>query len=272
MSKQLARGIVGLAHLVTAPLKSKRRIATEVTAAELLCRDIPVETSKGTLLFHTTTRRAYHYPWNFHDDEPDTLEWIDRMPAGSVLWDIGANIGQYTMYAALQPDVRVLAFEPAGASYAILTKNIEINRMDDRVSAYCLAFSDRTALGDFNMATTEAGSSMHAFDETVNAFERQIDVKFRQATVGLSIDDFIRLFDPPRPTHIKIDVDSIEDRIITGAAGLLRDGSVESLWVEIMGAFDTPRNARIIGLLDEVGYTTKEKQDPSHKNAEFRRT
>ena len=62
MSKQLARGIVGLAHLITAPLKPKRRIATEVTAAELLCRDIAVETAKGRLLFHTTTRRAYHYP------------------------------------------------------------------------------------------------------------------------------------------------------------------------------------------------------------------
>ena len=272
MSKQLARGIVGIAHLITAPLKPKRRIATEVTAAEYLCRDIPVETAKGRLLFHTTTRRAYHYPWNFHDDEPDTLAWLDRLPDGAVLWDIGANIGQYTMYAALQDGVRVLAFEPAGASYAILTRNIEINRMDDRVSAYCLAFSDKTALGDFNMATTEAGSSMHAFDETVNAYDEQIKVKFRQATVGLSIDDFIRLFDPPRPTHIKIDVDSIEDRIVAGAAGLLGPGSVESLWIEIMGPFDTERNARIVDRLGEFGYRPRDKENPAFKNAEFRRS
>jgi len=32
--------------------------------------------------------------------EPETLEWIDRIPRGSVLWDIGANVGLYSCYAA----------------------------------------------------------------------------------------------------------------------------------------------------------------------------
>lgn len=271
MSKTLARGVVRFANLITLPLKGPRRLATQVTAAEYLCRDVPVETAKGRLLFHTTTRRAFHYPWQFHDDEPDTLAWLDRMPEGAVLWDIGANIGQYTMYAALQPGVRVLAFEPAAASYALLTRNIEINAMDDRVSAYCLALSDQTALGTLNMATTEAGSSMHAFDETVNAFDEPVDIVFRQGSVGISVDEFIRLFDPPPPTHIKIDVDSIEERIIAGAAGVLGGGTVESVWVEIMGPFDTPRNAGIIERLAEFGYRPREREDPDYRNAEFRK-
>ena len=33
---------------------------------------------------------------SFSIKEPETLEWIDAIPQGSVLWDIGANIGFYT--------------------------------------------------------------------------------------------------------------------------------------------------------------------------------
>lgn len=246
-------------------------MATKVTAAEFLCREVPVETAKGRLLFHTSTRRAFHYPWNFHGDEPDTLAWLDRLPQGAVLWDIGANIGQYAMYAALQPGVKVLAFEPAGSSYGVLVKNIEINGMDDRLAAYCLAFSDRTELGTLNMATTVAGSSMHAFNDTQNAFDEEIEIMFRQGSVGMSIDDFIRLFDPPLPTHIKIDVDSIEEQIIAGGAKLLESGKVDSVWIEVMGALDKPRNATLIRRMGDLGYAPLERANPDHRNLEFKR-
>ncbi len=272
MSKTLARVVETFARLITLPLKPARRIGTIVTAAEMLCRDVRVETRHGALLFHTGTLRAFHYPWFFHSDEPETLAWIDGLSDGAVLWDIGANVGQYSMYAALRPGVRVIAFEPSASSYAALMRNIEINQMAERVSAYCLAFSDRTALGTLNMADTGAGHSMHAFDETLNAYDQDIEVHFRQATAGYSIDDFVRIFAPPAPTHIKLDVDSIEARIIAGAAGMLAGGGVRSVMVEIMGAPEKPRNAEIIAALEDLGFEAVAKQDPEHRNMEFRRS
>ena len=32
--------------------------------------------------------------------EPETLEWIDRMKQGAVLWDVGANVGIYSCFAS----------------------------------------------------------------------------------------------------------------------------------------------------------------------------
>lgn len=43
--------------------------------------------------------------WRFDtllEKEPDTIEWIDGFRLGETLWDIGANVGIYTIYAALR--------------------------------------------------------------------------------------------------------------------------------------------------------------------------
>ena len=45
----------------------------------------------------------------FSSKEPETLEWIDTVPEGAVLWDVGANVGLYSVYAALRRKCRVFA-------------------------------------------------------------------------------------------------------------------------------------------------------------------
>src|SRR5205823_680763 len=49
----------------------------------------------------------------FSTKEPETLQWIDNIPKKSVVWDIGANIGLYSIYAAKQRYCHVWSFEPA---------------------------------------------------------------------------------------------------------------------------------------------------------------
>ena len=270
MSKTIARLVASFASLVTTTLPRHRRLAVKATAAEYLAQTVTVTTPRGNILFYAPTRRALHTPWLFHTDEPDTLQWIDGFPDDAVLWDVGANVGQFALYAALRPGVRVVAFEPGAGSYAVLNRNIELNRLDDRVRAYCVALSDTTCLSDLNMATTVAGSSMHAFDETVDAREHKIEVIFRQAAVGFSADDFLYRFAPPHPTHIKIDVDSIEARIIRGAREVMGLPSVRSVWVEVMGAPDTPRNREIYAEMARAGYVPQPRGADA-RNTEFRR-
>ena len=67
--------------------------------------------------------------------ESDTLHWINnKMEPGDILYDIGSNIGVYSLYAAFR-DVDVVAFELESSTYAILNKNIYLNKLDHKIKA-----------------------------------------------------------------------------------------------------------------------------------------
>lgn len=230
---------------MTLPLKPWRRHSSHALAAELLEPEFTVVTNLGSLRFHCPTRQSLHFIREFHSREPETLAWIRGFRSGEVFWDIGANVGQFALYAALNPGVQTLAFEPGAASFAALARNIEINGMDGPVAAYCLAFDSLTRLTQMNMARSDAGSSMHAVGTDVDMIGRPIDVRFRQAVTAYAIDDFIARFKPPFPTHLKLDVDSIEDKILEGARQTLADPRLSSVLVEIETAPDTARTRAI---------------------------
>ncbi|MBI3453098.1 MAG: FkbM family methyltransferase [Rhodospirillales bacterium] len=270
MSATWARALAAMVRGLTRPLKPWRRRTTQALVSEYLALDLDAPTKLGPLKFHCPTRESLHFVREFSFREPDTLAWIESFQPGDVLWDIGANVGQYALYAALRPGVRVLAFEPGAASFAALMRNIEMNDMSDRIAAYCLAFDARTALDTLNMARTDAGSSMHAVGTDEDAFGRRIAVRFRQAIPVCTVDRFVATFGPSLPTHLKIDVDSIEDRIVAGAAETLRSPELKSVMIELEGDRGTPRNRAIVAAIEAAGLAAAAAGTPS-ANVLFRR-
>lgn len=226
MSRSLARFLSGLVLRATAPMKPRRAASTRALVAEALMQRVTVQTQAGPIEVECPSSRALHDPQGFGQDEPETVAWIAGLPAGTRLWDIGANIGLYSLFAAKR-GLQVTAFEPSASSFAAMVRSIEINGFDDRISAYCLAFAERTGLVSLNMASTEAGHSMHSIEAREGGF--------RQAVPGFSIDDFVRHMSAPPPDAIKLDVDGIEPMILRGAQATLRD-HVREVLVEIDGA------------------------------------
>lgn len=252
MSRSIARGLSSLVNGATRWMRPSRRRITRALTAELLVQKVDVETSAGPLYFRCSTSRALHDPQRFFDNEPETIRWLDELPVGDVLWDVGANIGIYALYAAHVRKLRVLAFEPSAATYAALVRNVEINGLAHSLDTYCLAFDEKSRLAHLNMANTAEGHSMHAFgrDESI---EGKIAVAFRQSVPGFSVDDFCRLYSPPLPQHIKLDVDSIEEEILKGARETLQR-SVRSVLVELDGTTRTAGGRGIRGLLNDLGF------------------
>ncbi len=231
MSQTLAGALAGLVLGATGWMKPYRRAMTRALVSERLAQTVTVATVGGPIHFLTPSGRALHDPWTLYRSEPETIRWLDALAPDEVLWDIGANIGVYALYAAKARGLRVLAFEPSAASFAVLMRNIELNGLGGRIDAYCLAFDAATRLDYLHMAATEAGHSMHSFgtDETSRGM---IEAKFRQSVPGFTVDGFCELFRPPPPGHIKLDVDGNEAAVLQGAAKTLAT-TVKTALVEI---------------------------------------
>lgn len=150
-----------------------------------------------------------------------------------MLFDIGANVGVYTLYAAINRKVKVMAFEPLAANYFLLNRNIEENGLSDVATAYCVALNDQDMVSTLHIQNTGFGSALSSFDDPVDHLGQRFAAKFQQGMVGMSLDSFIEKFQPEFPNFIKIDVDGIEDKIIKGMAKTLADPRLRSLSIEL---------------------------------------
>ncbi len=172
----------------------------------------------------------------YDSKEPDTIRWIDRfVRPGDVLYDVGANIGQYSLYAARKTGgrVAVLAFEPEALNHAKLNRNIVLNGLVGVVTPYALAMSDRTAIDLFYVQKFAPGAALHTFGRAVAQGEKPFEPQNRQGVMAVAIDDLVGRFALPFPAHIKVDVDGIEDRVVAGAVRTLADPRLRSVLIEV---------------------------------------
>lgn len=193
--------------------------------------------------------------------EPETIQWIDGFDCGDIFWDIGANIGCYTMYAAMR-ELNVCAFEPSAGNYYILNKNIQLNDFHEYVKAFCVAFSEENSAGLLNMTMTDLGGAVCEFgnrQNKVHFVDESREVVFRQGMIAYSIDEFCRYFDLDVPNHIKIDVDGIEDKIVIGAQETLRSPQLRSVLIEL-DTKDTGCCERVMSITEKAGLELESKK------------
>lgn len=170
-------------------------------------------------------------------NEPETLDWIDReMREGSVFFDIGANIGQFSLYAALRhPGLRVLAFEPEYANAHLLKDNLLANGVQERVTVYSIALGRCSGLSYLHIQDATPGAALHTESSAALEVTRtRKPVIWREGIYTMSLDAFCQETGLT-PHHLKIDVDGTEREILQGAAQTLRSPALRSLLVEIDG-------------------------------------
>lgn len=180
--------------------------------------------------------------------EPETVDWLlHRFRPGDVLFDVGANIGIYTLLAASHnPGGTVIAIEPMPANAARLCDNVTLNALVN-VTSCCLGASARAGIADFHLASLEAGSSMHSFGDGEMTREFGENVAMRLAVPVTTVDLLAERFGTP--ALMKIDVDGAEDDVLRGAAAVLRNASLRSLLVEFNWTSEVPGEQRLAPLL-----------------------
>lgn len=215
-------------------------------------KEYGVAQHSGVSMTFTTPNALCRYRTaSFSTKEPDTLKWIDSIPANAVLWDIGANVGLYSIYAAKARDCRVFAFEPSVFNLELLARNIYLNGLQERIAIVPVALSDALGPSLFKMSSTAWGGALSTFGQDFDQHGGKLNSVFEYQTIGMTMNEAVRLLGIPAPRFIKIDVDGIEHFILRGGAEVLK--SVQSVMIEIDDGFaeqaeETARHLQNAGL------------------------
>jgi FkbM family methyltransferase len=196
-----------------------------------------------------------HERWaTFTSREPETLEWIDTaVQDGDILFDVGANIGVYAIYAALRhPRAKVIAIEPEYANVHLLRDNIVKNDLKDRIEAYSIAFSNHSGLSHLYIQDLTPGASLHTESRQSLAVTRMKEpVLWGEGIAILTLDLFCEELGV-WPDCLKVDVDGTEAEILEGAQKTLRSGNLRSITIEM--PYDPLVRARCRQLLEEADW------------------
>jgi len=165
--------------------------------------------------------------------EPSTIEWLDSMSQGETLLDVGANVGMYSIYAAVMREIDVIAIEPEALNFAILCTNIRLNKQTQRIKAFPIGVIDSSGFTELYISDMRAGGSCHSVGEQLNYELKPKTFPLRQGLYSTTIDELVSQETITIPTHIKIDVDGLEHKVLRGASNTLESSQVRSLSIEL---------------------------------------
>jgi FkbM family methyltransferase len=250
----LARSVVGLL-----PGRVVALIAENISFVRRM------DYEEQTILLSIKSRWEYFSRLHSCVKEPETVRWIEEfVREGDVLYDIGANVGAYSLVAAktTKGKAMVYAFEPAFPNFAQLCRNISLNRCEETIVPLPLALSDKTTLDTFNYNNLIPGGSFHALGDPVDFKGQPFVPVFQLRAVSYQLDDFISQFAIDAPNHIKIDVDGIEGAVLRGARRTLSNPSLKTMLVEAEP--DREETTQLIESLEATGFQVHSKHEHSH--------
>ena len=217
---------------------------------------VAVKTPLGQAKFHMYGEYTEFRVRTLLTKEPETVAWISEIEPGEVLWDIGANIGIYTVLAGIRGLV-VNAFEPSPTNFWLLNQNVSVNELG-RVRCLSLALSDKTGLVPFEVDLTPAAAGVNQIATGSSA----------TITQAYTIDDLLKSKVVDTPNHLKIDVDGIELEILRNATSVLSGKSVKTVMCEVDES-DTTATREIHSLLESFGFTDIITRFPPYFDANY---
>ena len=199
-------------------------------------RIVMVEESEYTFAVDSTAA-AWELRFVHQIERPFYEEVLDEIDADTVFYDIGANMGFYSVLAGSR-GARVIAFEPHPKARDLLMRNLELNEILD-CHTYQVGLSDEPG---------EAGlTDPYTFGTT------QLDFSGDGIEIE-TLDTLVERDGVAMPDVVKIDVEGHEESVLRGMDQLLAIDPV--LFLEIHQDEEA-----IIAYLEEHGYEWTEIMD-----------
>jgi FkbM family methyltransferase len=225
-------------------------------AAGLVARRTPLDYPRTPISILVTSPRENLMRTRSVMSEPWTVHWLERVvEPGDVLYDVGANVGAFSLVAAKAHDqaVRVFAFEPSFVTYAALCRNILENGCDKSVTPVPLALTEDKGNTVFKYRSLISGTTQHAVGQQTLATKDFKETKpaYQQRMLAVPMDSLTQDFKLDPPNHIKLDVDGGELQVLRGAAVTLANGSVKTVLVD---ARDDKNSTHLTEYMRQLGF------------------
>jgi FkbM family methyltransferase len=137
--------------------------------------------------------------------EEEELQHIKAKIVDGVFFDIGANIGYYSLMAAKYGASRIVAFEPNPELAKRCRLNIELNQLSDRIELLEVALGEKNGTVNLKLDDVDLGSSSIVSDVR-GAIEIAVPI--------VTLSEVVTKMDMPQIDVLKIDVEGMEDRIL----------------------------------------------------------
>ncbi|MDC0896219.1 FkbM family methyltransferase [Candidatus Pelagibacter sp.] len=210
--------------------------------------------------------------------EPETLKWIDNFEKKEnlIFWDIGANIGLYSIYNSLKNHKSTtIAFEPSSSNLRVLTRNISINNLEKNIKVIPIPLTNKENIfQEMNESHFIEGGALHTFGEKYNFEGKEFEPTMKYNLLGTTMNYFIENSILDIPDYIKIDVDGIEHLILEGSGKFLSDKKVKSLSIEINENFKE-QYEKVLNLMKEYKFKIlhkKNNDDMFSEQSKFNKT
>ena len=152
----------------------------------------------------------------------DMMFLLHLLRPEDVFFDIGANVGAYTLLASGVCRAKSVSFEPVSVAYNILNKNILLNSLQNRVTL--LNCGAGAAKGNIMFSVNEDTTN-----HVIAAYESAAN---KQSIPLISIDSLA----DHNPVLIKIDVEGYETEVLKGMKKTLEQPLLKAIIIELNGS------------------------------------
>ena len=218
---------------------------------------------------------------DFFYKEPETIQWIDnfqkfKITKKIIFWDVGANIGIYSLYAGKKyKKIDIVSFEPSTSNLRILSRNISINNLEKKIKIFQIPLgNEKHSFGVFKESKFAEGESLNSYGSNLDFEGKKINAENKYQIYGSNINQLIKDGVVPVPNFLKIDVDGLEHLILKGASKVLKNNNLKSISIELNENYKNQFN-QDMKIMKKSGFTyiAKKRNEnfPLYKYKKFRK-
>ena len=177
---------------------------------------IQVIINNQTLKFRDGNERLYLHLNTHFIIEKDLINWIDTFSENDVFFDIGSNIGLFSIYAA-KKNISTVSFEGHFGNLNDFNYNILLNNVSKNILIVPILLGNKNEKTNFYLRDLTPSSAKSEIDHKKKIyFNEEIKESLKINCISLNLDYLIENKIIPTPTKVKIDVDGAEFLILKG--------------------------------------------------------